>query len=197
MKDSHEAINRVLSGLRDVSAPIGMEQRVQAAMERRATERTGWQWRSWSIRLSAALVLLAVAVVSVQSHRSHTEAIAAVTQPPVLPRPAPAAETRQRNIGIVRVAQNDLGRKMVVTGETVQAEDTTSIPAPPMPLTEQEKLLLKLAHRTDATELTPLNAEARAKQNAAFDAEFQEFFAPSGTESAKTNASEKEKGATQ
>ena len=52
------------------------------------------------------------------------------------------------------------------------------IPAPPMPLTEQEKLLLHLAHRSDPQELTPLIAEVRAQQEAEFDEEFQEFFAP-------------------
>lgn len=197
MKDSHEAIDRVLTGLRDVSAPVGMEQRVLAAMERRTAERTGWQWRTWSVGLAAVVVLLAAGVVSVRPHRSYPEAVAVVAQPPVLPGPAPVAETRQRNTGIRTVAQNDRGHKVFPTRETVLQEETTSIPAPPMPLTEQERLLLQLAHRADATELTPLNAEARAKQNAAFDEEFQEFFATSGTASANTNSNEKEKGDTQ
>ena len=46
-----------------------------------------------------------------------------------------------------------------------------------MPLTDEEKLLLRVAHGRDPQELTPLNAEARARQEAEFDAEFLEFFA--------------------
>ena len=197
MMDSNEAIDRVLTGLRDVSAPAGMEQRVHAAMEHRAAQETGRHWRSWSLGLAAAVVLLAVGVISIRPRGSHTEAVASVAQPLVLPNPEPASEARARNTEILRVAQNEHGHRTSAKRETVQQEATTSIPAPPMPLTEQERLLLQLAHRTDATELTPLNAEARAKQNAAFDAEFQEFFAPPATAPANTNSDEKEKGETQ
>jgi len=198
MKNSQDAMDRVLTGLRDVSAPEGMEQRLRAAMESRAAAKAGWQWRSWSIGLAAAVVLVAAVVVSLRPHKVPTQAVEAVERPLALPTFAAALPTQKRNTEILRVAQNDLGRGVHgdIAPPSVQAMDTGGIPAPPMPLTEQERLLLRLAHRTDATELTPLNAEARARQNAEFDAEFQEFFAPPVVAEIDTNSTEPEKGET-
>ncbi len=56
-----------------------------------------------------------------------------------------------------------------------------SYPAPPMPLTEQEKLLLRVVHQGDPVEVAMLNPEMRAKQDAEGKAEFQKFFGQSTT----------------
>lgn len=216
MKDSDEAIDRVLTGLRDVSAPAGMEQRVLAAMERQASAGAGSQWRTWSIGLAAAVVLVAAVAVSLRPHKVPNQAVVAVTQPLAAPVSSTVVQLPKRNTEIqpvikvangshatteaaaLRFAKNDLNRSVqrAATPQPVQVADTGGIPAPPMPLTEQERMLLRLAHRTDAAELTPLNAEARARQNAEFDAEFQEFFAPPATIANEMNSTEKEKGET-
>jgi hypothetical protein len=52
-----------------------------------------------------------------------------------------------------------------------------SFPAPPMPLTDQEKLLLRLAHKNDPVELATLDPKLRELQDAEDQAEFQRFFA--------------------
>ncbi|MEI9977822.1 MAG: hypothetical protein WDN23_02275 [Edaphobacter sp.] len=52
-----------------------------------------------------------------------------------------------------------------------------SFPAPPMPLTEQERLLLRMVHRGDQVELAMLDPKAEALQDAEDKAEFQRFFA--------------------
>jgi hypothetical protein len=54
-----------------------------------------------------------------------------------------------------------------------------SFPAPPMPLTEQERLLLRIAHRGDPVELALLSPRLRAVEDAEEKAEFQRFFGPS------------------
>ncbi len=51
-----------------------------------------------------------------------------------------------------------------------------SFPAPPMPLTEQEKLLLRLRHKNDPVELAMLDPKLRELQDAQEKAEFQRFF---------------------
>ncbi len=56
-----------------------------------------------------------------------------------------------------------------------------SLPEPPMPLTEQEKLLLRVVHRSDPVELAMLNPEMEARREAEGAAEFQKFFEPSVT----------------
>jgi hypothetical protein len=43
-------------------------------------------------------------------------------------------------------------------------------------LTEQEKLLLRLAHRNDAQDINLLNPDAQAQQSAKATQQFQEFF---------------------
>ena len=178
MNRSDEAIDRVLSGLRDVQAPAGMERRVLAAMEERAAARAGYSWRMWAFGLAAAVALVAVVLAVPRRVQQHD--VAAVKLPVVMRVPAPVAPVQKRNAESLRSAQNGL-RHRTSRREEPAAEEavaTGGIPAPPMPLTEQEKLLLHLAHRSDPQELTPLIAEVRAKQGAEFDAEFQEFFAP-------------------
>ncbi len=51
-----------------------------------------------------------------------------------------------------------------------------SRPAPPIPLTLQEKLLLRVARSTDPAQLAMLNPEMRARQEAESNAEFRRFF---------------------
>jgi len=53
-----------------------------------------------------------------------------------------------------------------------------SQPAPPLPLTDQEKLLRRIVHKGDPVELAELNAEARAAHTDADKAAFQSFFHP-------------------
>jgi hypothetical protein len=61
----------------------------------------------------------------------------------------------------------------------VNDTQTASFPAPPMPLTEQERLLLRIAHRGDPVELALLSPRLRAVEDAEEKAEFQRFFGPS------------------
>jgi hypothetical protein len=56
-----------------------------------------------------------------------------------------------------------------------------SHPAPPMPLTEQEKLLMRLVRRSDPVELAMLDSKLGALKDAEEKAEFQRFFVPPPT----------------
>ena len=51
-----------------------------------------------------------------------------------------------------------------------------SFPAPPMPLTAQERLLLRLAHKVDPVEMATLDPKFRAMQEAEEKEAFQRFF---------------------
>ena len=61
----------------------------------------------------------------------------------------------------------------------------TSHPAPALPLTKEEKLLLRVAHIGGPKEFAILNPATRAKQEEEADVEFQQFF---GEETARSNA---------
>ena len=53
-----------------------------------------------------------------------------------------------------------------------------SKPAPPLPLTRQERLLARVVHKGEPEELAALKPDVRAKQMEISKAEFQEFFEP-------------------
>jgi hypothetical protein len=61
-----------------------------------------------------------------------------------------------------------------------------SFPAPPMPLTEQERLLLRIAHKADPVELAMLDPMQRAARDAEENADVKKFFEPSTTEQSAT-----------
>ena len=52
-----------------------------------------------------------------------------------------------------------------------------NVPAPPMPLTEQERLLLRIARRRDAQEFAALDQANRQREEDAEQAQFESFFA--------------------
>jgi hypothetical protein len=54
-----------------------------------------------------------------------------------------------------------------------------SHPAPPEPLTQQEKLLLRVVHSGDPQVMAMLNSTVRAREEAESDAEFQKFIGSS------------------
>ena len=66
--------------------------------------------------------------------------------------------------------------------QLVEEAQTAGFPAPPLPLTDQEKLLLRLAHRNDPQDMTLLNRDAQAAQSAKATEQFQQFFAINPTE---------------
>jgi len=63
----------------------------------------------------------------------------------------------------------------VAAADAGPAASLVSFPAPPMPLTEQERLLLVLAHRRGQARLAGIDAQ---KQEARETEQFQEFFKP-------------------
>jgi hypothetical protein len=56
-----------------------------------------------------------------------------------------------------------------------------SFPAPPMPLTDQERLLLRIVHKGDPVELAELNPVLRAARDEEDKRAVQRFFEPSTT----------------
>jgi hypothetical protein len=69
----------------------------------------------------------------------------------------------------------------VVGGDSGALDDmhAASRPAPPMALTEQEKLLLRLVHKDAPVELAMLDSNTRALRDSEEKVEFQRFFAQS------------------
>jgi hypothetical protein len=206
MKNSDEAIEKVLAGLRNVDAPVGMERRILDGLEERAARRAeagqrwyGAVWRGVPVAYVAcgvavvgfAVVMLMVPAVRRFEHRGVQSQMGVA---PVKPVPAMRSAVADRDVEAVlhgrdvrfvkRVdaAESGLGRAGDSAGgseDDVALSETraASFPAPPMPLTDQEKLLLRLAHKNDPVELATLDPKLRELQEAEDQAEFQKFFA--------------------
>ncbi len=188
--NSDKAIERVLTGLREAETPIGMERRILEAVQDRASVKSARAplW-TWGVAVACTIaVCVAISVIYRTEHvsvQSNMHSIPAEALPPAaseevakgaqLPEPGSTSRLKGKvNVRRARVVRNG-------DSAAVREMHAASYPAPPMPLTEQEKLLLRVAHRGDPEEIAMLNNEARAKQEAEGKTEFQRFFEPATT----------------
>jgi len=86
-----------------------------------------------------------------------------------------------RSIGKRKAEMSAAGADVVLDSDSAALEEmhAASYPAPPMPLTEQERLLLRLVHKDDPVELAMLDPKLRDLQDSEDKAEFQRFFGQS------------------
>jgi hypothetical protein len=184
MKDAEPTIERLLAGLRDAEPQPGIEHRILEAMQARETVASVPFWNrlrpqtlpAFAIWLVTALAITG-AFVAIALHQrwrvpadsSHPSTLAvrqespaeAITQPAPVPARRPASRVWSKH------------SRTAVPVSDLQA---AGFPAPPLPLTEQEKLLLRLAHGRDPEDTAILNPAAQAAQSARANEQFQQFF---------------------
>jgi hypothetical protein len=220
MKNSGEAMEKVLAGLRDAEAPAGMERRILdglLGLEERGAMRSRSGWRQllpiWlvaparpvavgSLVCGVALagiffVALAIPAIRRLGHapvqaRRNSELVGS----PLLGASEAAAKSAEhaslqsgvRPRGQIKAEEgrNAESAAAVVDSDAValEAMHAASRPAPPMPLTEQERLLLRLVHKDDPVELAMLDSKVRALRDLEDKAEFQRFFGQSTNQTA-------------
>jgi hypothetical protein len=199
-------MEKVLAGLRDADAPDGMERRILAGLEERAAVRSQSGWRQllpvWlvaparpvavgSLVCGAALAGIFVVAFAIPAIRrlGHTPVPSKRNLAPVGSLSAAnqdvgksagyvSSRSRLRPVETKKTEGNAGSTAAALDGNSVALEEThaTSYPAPPMPLTEQERLLLRLVHKDDPVELAMLDPKLRALQDSEDKAEFQRFF---------------------
>jgi hypothetical protein len=219
MKNSGEAMEKVLTGLRDADAPAGMERRILDGLEERAAARSRSGWRGWlpvwlvaparpvavgSLVFGAALTGMFVIALAIPAIRrlghaplqvkgkavpagslleANPEAAKSVR--PALSRPGLRSLRVTAEAGETSAGGVEAGMNSDMDSDSVALEEmhAASRPAPPMPLTEQERLLLRLVHKDDPVELamldSMLDSKLRALQDSEDKAEFQRFFGQS------------------
>ena len=189
------AIDKVLAALRDATPPEGMDARIAARLEQcvQQAQPTPSRWRNLLIGSSpvaawgrgaltgAAFALLAVAIIVALHHT-----------PAPLPQQVTASSTRNPTTTPVstssrsatpcahpaafRVATAAIPHAAETPWTEDIAENTApSRPAPAMPLTSQERQLVRLVRTSNPNELAAISHESQAKQPAE-DARF--FAAP-------------------
>jgi hypothetical protein len=207
VKSSEEAIEKVFAGLRDSEVPAGMERRILRAVEAHSSSRSraGWDWRRlrsiWMVTsafpgatraLVCGAALAGVFVVGLVLPGIHRLANAPVRLNTSSASAALISPTASGGVQLssadksslrLRVKVNTHRAGLVRESDSVAVREmrAASLPAPPLPLTEQEKLLLRVAHKGDPEQLAMLIPEVRAKREAEGDAEFEKFFGRSET----------------
>jgi hypothetical protein len=202
--NSHD-IDRVLTALGNIQPPAHIERRVLAAIENGSASASRWTFspsssQQWSVVACAAVIVLAGVGLSVHRHRLGTNvAVAPTTAVTRRPRtqtlaaergPAPVAPALRvaakgsapRAGALTRDASiNGRPRLLCDCDPTAVAEaNAPSLPAPPLPLTEQERLLLRIAHHPGPVELAELDAHQREVSIAEEQAAYKRFFHPAG-----------------
>jgi hypothetical protein len=192
MKNPDQAIQKVLAELRDCESTVGLEGRILRAVQDHAAKRSAPGCRSFMptwradrsplaalIAWTCAVSLLCLAGVFVSNHvRVQTPARLAKTLPQVNSGILQSAkfhlDGRSAQLRVKPAAlRTNLHHRKSAFGHFTQL---ASHPAPPLPLTRQEQLLLQIAHRIDPKQLAMLNPTQQALQNAKEKREFQEFF---------------------
>jgi hypothetical protein len=200
MENPEKAIERVLEGLRDAEAPVGMERRIVEAVRDRVAEGAGHGWLRRPIWLEtrrvgwgagAVAVLVAVAMLytmrrapdlpqrrAVAVMPAVGSKVAVASGGPVLPGGTERPDDTERQdvrerLGVSRMRR--ASARVVEDGESI-AMGAANHPAPPMPLTEQERLLLRIVHKGDPVEMAMLDPMQRAARNVEERTEFQRFF---------------------
>ncbi len=205
-KSAEEVIKQVLAGLRDSEAPAGMERRILEGVRDRASAKSGSRWQSWrpmwrteylpfrraarswvwGVALAGTMAgCLAIFMVHRMDH-APVRALSSVTsEPPVTSEVAVVNTRPPLLISNPRPERKmKVGRgKFVSTSESVALREmrAASRPEPPMPLTEQEKLLLRFVQTRSPEELAAINPVKWATRDAEEKAEFEKFFGQSTT----------------
>jgi hypothetical protein len=200
MRDAERTIERLLAGLRDAEPPGGMEHRILKALDGMGARDDTASASLWRRPLRPALaMLLACAVILMVAftvqQRKHVPG-----QQLVPLKPKSGLNGAPNIFSSLRVGQkpqrasvdqkvrspwrttSGVPVKRPQDAPAVGETQTASFPAPPLPLTEQERLLLRLAHRGDSGTTAILNPEVQAAQTAKATEQFQQFFAIDATE---------------
>jgi hypothetical protein len=195
MPNQHDdAIDKVLAALRNAPPPEGMDARIAARLEQHAQTRPATsQWRALLTGQSlaaawfrgavtgAAAALLAVAAVLALHHTSTPQPRQTAATPSAA-HITPVSELRATpctSPAVLRVhrAAPAAAQPTLVAEARIDAS-APSHPAPALPLTAQERELVRIARNGDPQQLATINPETEAKLRAQETAEFDKFFAP-------------------
>lgn len=195
MNNPQDAIDRVLSGLRDAPVPQGLESRILDALED-ATAPQPVQRRfrplAWAGAAACAFIAIGAAALfftfSPATHQIPATRVASTTAGQSHENPFGAQESATSPAAPVpasgKHAAPRLRRTTSVTSTRVEARelDHVNLPPPPLPLTREERLLLEITHRRPPFELAMLTSAQNAAQDQHERKEFDQFFALSETQ---------------
>jgi hypothetical protein len=190
MNDAEPTIKRLLASLRDAQPHPGMEHRILKAMEARERAASVSLWNRlrpqtlsrFAIGMASALAIIGafVAITLPQRRKAPVDtghrvtlAVAAKSYADAIPHKTP--------VPVRRPASRILPKHAHAAAPTLNLR-SASFPAPPLPLTQQEKLLLRLTRRRNPEDTAILNPAVQAAESAKANEQFQQFFGMNDTE---------------
>jgi hypothetical protein len=190
MKDAEPTIERLLAGLRDAEPQPGLELRILDAMQARKTIASVPIWKrlrpqtfpAFAMWLASALIITGALVAIALHQRSRVPADSSHPSTLAVRQESPAEALTQKT---PVPARRPAARVLPKHSRTMPPEPdlrAAGFPAPSLPLTEEEKLLLRLAHRRNPEDLAILNPAVQAAQSAKANEQFQQFFRMNATE---------------
>ncbi len=174
MNQSEQNIHAVMEGLRTAQPSEDFELRLQTALRDAhrlsSATRSQWNFVAWAACALAAGVAIAVTVSLRHTHQPlrPTTVSAPANADTFVPPPA-SPHQQQRHAAVTP-------RHTVQPSKPAMQE--ASFPAPPMPLTQQERLLLKLARHDSPVVLIALSTTTREASFEQDKRQVETFFAP-------------------
>ena len=191
------SIETVLTSLREAEPSSGFNRRLLDSIAAHQAATASNSGRSPSPRLSAvraagwlslaATLVLTLSLAFLHQHHlaptTHTATtIPSVTSEAPISTSNPQSNSSERSEEPPHVALNHgAQRRAHPQAAALHSHRLASFPAPPLPLTPQEKLLLRVAHARNPQQSPTLNPALRASLAARDNENFQIFFAPATT----------------
>ena len=193
-------IDRVLNALRDTAPPKGMDRRILNILEAHssltgvipsgATKSRSRGIPAFStaraatfLRWTAGTVLAALTVAALimfNTRRQTSPTLVTTPRTPTLAPQTPSAAATTQPIPTIHRAiapANPLPPQHLETAELVE-DGQVSHPAPPIPLTDQDRILLRYARRARTEDLAQISNDRKAAKDQQEAADFQAFFEP-------------------
>jgi hypothetical protein len=199
MKQTDQDIDRLLAGLNDTEPPEGMQHRILHHTRHHAPQPHPWRTlltprleaHPWAIALSCATILASVIYwTALRPHSAHeitaSKHLAPTNQQPMQAQKETTTFTPPSghpSIAFPRKKTKPATAKLTTDSASNSLDQLAAQnhPAPELPLTEDEKLLLRLVHRYDPVEVAALNRDPMPAHDAEEKEEFKKFFEPHTT----------------
>ncbi len=192
MENSEEAVAKVIKALRDSEPAPGLENRVLRSLRNHEPQPFVSRWRALASCIPApklapvALVMLCAAFLAVLLTYPHIHAPLRATQQQKAPAVSSKSLPNPETIARVQVSRRLMHAPSIKPAalKTARAShaaiepasQAASFPAPQLPLTKQEKLLLQVARSRRPSEIDPLRPEIQVAQAEREKQEFSTFF---------------------
>jgi hypothetical protein len=179
-RDPHdESLDRLLSRLTSVEPGEGFHERTLCAVRARAAMTRLDPRRAWWT-LTAALAAAAVIALAISVRFTH---FSPATKPPGHSQVVSVDKSDSRPQRIPSSTSTRRARtfpRFTPQSDLTEPDPTqlASFPAPPAPLTEQERLLVSVANSSNPVQLAILVPEKRAAEQAAEEDAYLAFFPP-------------------